>query len=114
MATQDTQNTSMAGGGVELLPKTGNAVLDAIFGAANVGVTGVVNAYGLYATAKDREAARKISLLNAKTMANQSLPATEADSVVTLTQPEQIQKLFIYGAVASLLLAGAFYIYKKA
>lgn len=110
---QDTQNTSMAATGGALINPTGNSVLDAIFGAANVAVTGVMNGYSLYATVKDREAARKIEKLNAQTLANQALAATQADGVTTLTQPEQIQKLFLYAGVGIAILAGAFYVIKK-
>ena len=111
---QDTQNTSLPNNSGALINPTGNSVLDAIFGAANVAVTGVTNAYSLYATLKDREAARDIAKYNARVEAQQSLPASQANGIVTLSQPEQIQKLFIYGGVASLLLAGAFFLYKKA
>lgn len=107
------QNTQTGGGG-NLIPTTGNSVLDAIFSTANVAVQGVVNGYGLYATIKDRELARQIEKENARQNAMQSLPAGQADGVITLSQPEQIQKLFLFGGLSLLLIGGAYFLYKKA
>lgn len=114
IAPTNNQNTQIAGAG-NLIPLTGNPVLDKIFGAANVAVTGAANLYGVYDTYAERLAQREIAKANATKTPEQSLPANQANSPADyLSVPDRAKTAFVYAGLGALLIAGGFFLYKKA
>lgn len=112
--TNTNQNTNPAGSD-RLIPLTGNATLDSIFGYANVGVVGAANIFGLYEGIKERKTLLDIAKLNALKAPDQSLPASQATTPADyLSTPDRAQKLFLYAGLGALLLSGAWVAFKKA
>ena len=111
----DNSQNTYAGGGDPVIAPSGNSFLDSFSNLANVLTSTAAKGYALYDSIAEREALRKINARNAANPPQQATPSYQVYSPADFfSNPELVQKAVLTAGTLSLVLAGAFYLWKKA